>query len=99
VIVASWGLLLAGLAGLGLGLVFFGGLWFTVRAAVASSHPARWLAASFLVRAVLVSLGFYLVTGGKIDRVAACLLGFLATRWLLTWRLGRHRSPAAPSLR
>jgi len=93
-----WHLLLAGLAGFGLGLVFFGGLWFTVRGAIASSHPARWLAVSFLFRAMLVSCGFYLATGGMIDRVAACLLAFLATRWLLTWRLGRLRTPAAPSL-
>ncbi len=41
-------LVLAGVAGLGLGAVFFGGLWWTLRKSLKSPRPALWLLGSLL---------------------------------------------------
>ncbi|MBE7499244.1 MAG: ATP synthase subunit I [Verrucomicrobiales bacterium] len=76
-------LALALAAGAALGAVFFGGLWWTVRRAVASPHPARWFIASLLLRMGVVLAGFYAVGGGQWLRWLACLLGFVLARLLL----------------
>ena len=73
-------LALACAAGGGLGVLFFGGLWWTVRRAVSSPLPALWFAGSLLVRTVAVVIGLYLVSRGDWKRLAACLVGFLAAR-------------------
>jgi F1F0 ATPase subunit 2 len=83
-------LMLAGSAGVLLGAVFFGGLWWTVRKGVTSRHPALWFLGSMLVRTAIVSGGFYVVSGGHWQRLVACLLGFVIARLLVT-RLARPR--------
>lgn len=71
---------LALLTGVVLGVVFFGGLWWTVRRGVASAHPARWFVLSLLVRVAIVLGGIYLVTDGQWQRLLACMLGFWLAR-------------------
>ncbi len=84
-------------AGLVLGGIFFGGLWWTVSHAVLSTRPAVWFLASKLLRMGLALGGFYLVGGGRWQRWLLCLLGFVLAR-LLTWWL--TRSPAqSPTVR
>jgi F1F0 ATPase subunit 2 len=88
---------LAGLGGIGLGAIFFGGLWWTVRRGVPSRRPALWLIGSLLLRMGVALGGFYLVAGGHWQRLVACLLGFVAARLVLT-RLARppqHIRPGA----
>jgi F1F0 ATPase subunit 2 len=74
----------AGVVGVGLGTVFFGGLWWTVREAVSSSVPALWFAGSLLVRTGAVLSGLYYVTGGDWKRLSVCLVGFFAARLAVT---------------
>jgi F1F0 ATPase subunit 2 len=74
----------AGVAGVGLGAVVFGGLWWTVREAVSSRVPALWFAGSLLVRTAVVLSGLYFVSGGDWKRLAACLVGFFAARMAVT---------------
>ena len=76
-------LTLAGLAGAGLGAIFFGGLWWTVRRGVSSGHPALWFLGSGLVRTSVVIAGFYFVGGGQWQRIAAAFLGFIAARFVV----------------
>jgi F1F0 ATPase subunit 2 len=78
-------LTLAWLAGLLLGAIFFGGLWWTVRRGLASPRPARWFFASLLVRMSVVLAGFYLVSGGQWKRLVSCLIGFVIARLVVTW--------------
>jgi F1F0 ATPase subunit 2 len=75
---ASW----AGafLAGVVLGCVFFGGLWWTVRLGAASVAPAWWLVARLALRIALVLAGFYAFGAGQPARMGLCLLGFLLAR-------------------
>ena len=74
---------LAGMAGLVLGTVFFGGLWWTVRKGVSSPRPARWFLGSLLLRTGIVLAGFCFVTGGHWERLLACLLGFIIARFIV----------------
>lgn len=91
-------LALAVLSGGGLGAVFFGGLWWTVRKAVAARRPALWFAGSLLLRTGLVLAGFLVVSGGRWDRLLACLAGFVAARLVVTHltrgRADRRAGPA-----
>ena len=45
----SEALVLTGMAGVGLGAIFFGGLWWTVRKGVSANQPALWFFASWLL--------------------------------------------------
>jgi len=66
--------------GIGLGLIFYGGLWLTVQYVVQKTNPAPLLMVSFLLRAGVTLGGFYLVGGGRIERTVLCLVGFVLTR-------------------
>lgn len=72
------------LAGVGLGVVFFGGLWWTVRQGLASNRPAVWFAVSLLVRVLVILAGFHFLSEGRWERLVACLVGFLIGRLVVT---------------
>ncbi|MEO7731455.1 MAG: ATP synthase subunit I [Kofleriaceae bacterium] len=73
-------LILACAAGLGLGAMFFGGLWWTLRKGVSSQRPALWFFGSLLLRLSITLSGFYLVSGRHWDRLLLCLAGFVIAR-------------------
>lgn len=83
-------LALALVTGVLLGIIFFGGLWWTVRKGLASqSHWSAFLfPVSLLLRTGIALTGFYLVADSRWERLLACLLGFVAAR-LLVVRLTR----------
>ena len=72
------------IAGLLLGILFFGGLWWTVRKGIASSRPTRWFLGSLLLRTSLTLVGFYVVSDGQWLKLLMCLLGFTLARLLVT---------------
>jgi len=88
-------LVLAGIAGAALGVIFFGGLLWTLRKALASRWPALWIAPSALLRMGLTLAGFYFVSAGHWQRILACLVGFAISRTAITW-LTRPRPRPAP---
>jgi F1F0 ATPase subunit 2 len=73
-------LIAALLAGLLLGAVFYGGLWWTVRRSVSSKSLSVWLIGSFALRAIIVLGGFHMVSQGDWRRLLGCLLGFVIAR-------------------
>ena len=73
-------LALALAAGVLLGAIFFGGLWWTVRKGVSSKQPALWFFGSLLLRMSIALAGFYFVSGGHWERLLLCLLGFVMAR-------------------
>jgi F1F0 ATPase subunit 2 len=81
------------LTGLLLGMVFFGGLWWTVRLGLPSGYAALWFSGSFLLRAAIVVAGFLYTARGDWRRVAGCGAGFLAAR-LMVVRLTRLKEAA-----
>lgn len=92
---STWIFLLGALlAGAGLGVMFFAGLWWTIRRGAASATPARWFISSLLLRTGIVLAGFYGVGAGQPLRLGMCLLGFVLARALV---LRMTRNPAALS--
>ena len=81
----SEALVLTGMAGVGLGVIFFAGLWWTVRKGVSANQPALWFFASWLLRTGIALFGFYVVGGGQSNRLLACLVGFAISRPVVTW--------------
>jgi F1F0 ATPase subunit 2 len=82
-------LVLAWMAGVILGAIFFGGLWWTVNKGVSSERPALWFFSSLLVRMSIVLAGFYIVGGRQWERLLLCLLGFVMARFVVTGLTGR----------
>ncbi|MEO8387937.1 ATP synthase subunit I [Polaromonas sp.] len=76
-------LALAGVAGILFGLLFFGGLRWTIHRAFDSTRPALWVGVSLLLRMAGVAAGFVVVSAGDWRRLLSCLLGFWAARWLV----------------
>ena len=76
---------LAGIAGIVLGTLFFGGLWLTVKKSMVSTSPALWFIGSLFLRVSITMLGFYYVSAGNWQRLAACMVGFTLARFLVVY--------------
>ena len=96
----------AAAAGAVIGALHLGGLWATVRRLPTSRHRVLLTVGSFLIRMVLVGVGFALLLVGERDpvRLLAALAGFVAVRTVLVWRVRRGAlepsgvpSPGVPS--
>jgi F1F0 ATPase subunit 2 len=88
--------MLSGLAGIALGALFYGGLWWTVRGAVHARRPEVWFVGSLVVRLGMMAAGIYLVGGGHWERIVACLAGFLIARMcalILSGKTGVRHAP------
>lgn len=72
------------LGGVGLGLFFFGGLWWTVRRGIRSKHAAAWFTGSLLLRTGAALAGMYWCTAGRWEKLLACVAGFIVARLLVT---------------
>ena len=85
----SWeSLAVAFVAGIGLGLIFFGGLWWTVNRLQQTRLPGLLFASSFVVRSAIVLAGIYFVADGQWQQVASCVVGIIVVRVVLTRRWG-----------
>ncbi len=71
------------IAGLVLGILFFGGLWFTVKKSVTARIPALWIFGSFFLRIAITLFGFYFIAAGSWQRLLICLVGFIAARFIV----------------
>jgi F1F0 ATPase subunit 2 len=80
--------LLAG--GFGLGLLFYGGLWLTVRHLPTMRRPALLFTVSLLARTTLAVIGLYAITGGYWLGLLVALAGFVLARPIVI-RLTRVR--------
>lgn len=71
------------LAGGVLGLLFFAGLWWTVRRAAVTPTPARWFLTSLIARTAIVLVGFYAVGADQPAHLGLCLVGFVLARMIV----------------
>jgi F1F0 ATPase subunit 2 len=83
-------------AGLVVGAIFYGGLWWTIRRLPAKG-AGLWLVGSFLVRTTLALAGFYIIARGMWYGAAACLVGFPVARMAVTC-ITRVRLAVSPPL-
>ena len=72
--------LYAVLVGLLSGAIFFGGLWWTVRAGTVVRHPAVWFPISLALRGSLLGVGFYYVAADGCQALLLCTAGVLIAR-------------------
>ena len=84
----SWALI----SGIGIGLFYFGGLWWTVKQLPSRRYPWLWALGSFLVRGGLSVMAFYWITGGRWEQVVMSLGGFLLVRTVMVRRLGLRQA-------
>ena len=80
-------LVMAFLVGMGSGIVYFGGLWWTVRQLPFVRQPALLTIGSFLVRTGISLTAFYLASEGHWERILISLLGFIIIRGLFVRRI------------
>jgi F1F0 ATPase subunit 2 len=75
-------LAISALSGAFLGILYFGGLWWTILR-ISQAGQSMWLlAVSFILRTVLVIGGFFIITDGKLERLAVSMLAFFVTRFV-----------------
>ncbi len=76
-------MILAFIAGILLGILFFLGLWVTVKKVVKTKIPSIWVFVSFFLRVSIILIGFYYVSEGSWQRLLVCVLGFIIARFLV----------------
>jgi F1F0 ATPase subunit 2 len=72
-------------AGVLLGAMFFGGLWWTVQKVVSSKRSPLWFFVSLLLRTSIALFGFYFIAHGHWERLMVCLFGFIIARFIVMW--------------
>lgn len=80
-------------AGLGVGLLYFGGLWLTVVRVTEGNRPVAWLGLSFLTRIGVALALLYWLAAGEPLRLLILIAGFFAMRLGMTY----YRRPWAPT--
>ena len=84
-------LLLVILAGFVLGILFFGGLWWTVLKVLSSSRPTLWLLGCLVLRTTVVLTGLFVVAGDDWQKLLLCLSGFIIARIIITRYTGMQK--------
>jgi F1F0 ATPase subunit 2 len=77
-------LLLEFMAGIVLGVIYFGGLWLTVRNLGKTRNPAFIVMSSFVIRTLLIVAALYAITSARWDHLVAAVAGFIVSRVILT---------------
>jgi F1F0 ATPase subunit 2 len=67
-------------AGMFLGTVFFGGLWWTVTRGLNASIPAVWFGLSALLRMAIAVSGLYYFARLGLPSLITCVCGLLVAR-------------------
>ena len=93
-----FGIGVALMVGVLLGVFFFGGLWWTIQKGIASEWAALWFISSLLLRTMVVLAGFYFVSQHHWSRLAACVVGFLLARIVVVSLLGHNLATAQTPL-
>ena len=76
------------IVGIGLGGVYFGGLWWTVNRLMTAKNPVLIAPVSMLVRAAITVAGLYYVSDGRWLRLVVAMAGFIGVRVVLRRLLG-----------
>jgi F1F0 ATPase subunit 2 len=88
-------LLLVAVAGVILGLCFFGSLWWTIRRGLSSKRPALLFLTSLLLRISLTLSGFYFLANGSLKLLLACITGFVIGRFIMVRLVGIYTASSS----
>jgi F1F0 ATPase subunit 2 len=78
--------------GVGLGIFFFGGLWWTVQRIPTAEFPGALALGSMMIRTLITVAGFYWVMDGSWERLLAAGAGFVFARLVMVRRVGIMRN-------
>lgn len=88
-----------GIVGAVASLIYFGGLWWTVRRLPTASNPSMVYLGSFLFRLAALMVGGYFLMQFGLPMFATAFVTFVVVRMMLTSVLGmKRRTAAAPNL-
>lgn len=90
--------LLVVVAGLALGVFFYGGLWWTLQRLAHSRHPASLALLSFVLRLSLSCVGLALLMQDQLWRLFAAFAGFLCVRVFMVRQFQSAPEPHAPAI-
>lgn len=90
-------IILPAVAGLALGIIYFGGLWLTLQRLSSSSQPAFLVLGSYIGRLALCLAGFVLIARvAELQGILICAACFIGARMILVRRWGKPE-PALPA--
>lgn len=82
--------MLAVLIGIGVGVIYFGGLYISTQKINEVKHPSLLMMASFVIRmGIFVAVFFYLSRSGY-KNILLALLGVMAVRFAMTFTVKRQ---------
>jgi F1F0 ATPase subunit 2 len=82
----NWLLIVISLiTGIILGIIYFGGLWITVRYMVNREHPYFLIFISFGIRLTIIMAGLYIILVHGWVYLVISLVGFILTRILIVY--------------
>lgn len=70
-------------AGISLGVIYFGGLWYTVNMIAKLRRPWILVTVSFLARNAIVLVGFYFLMIHHWSNLVAAFIAFILTRQVM----------------
>lgn len=82
---------MAFIAGIVLGVLFFGGLYLTVQNLAKTEHPSVLMMASLVIRMAILILGLYLVRGDSYLNIPLALMGILLVRIIMVGQVKRKQ--------
>jgi len=80
------------IAGVGMGLFYFGGLWATLQNLDKRTHPYLLLVSSFLIRVVILLVSLVLIIQLDWFALLGGLIGFFSIRFLLVYLINPNYS-------
>jgi len=71
------------IGGIFLGIIFFGGLYWSVNKLPKVKHPALLMVISVLIRMIVLISGIYFLSGNDIKRILSTLGGVILVRIIM----------------
>jgi F1F0 ATPase subunit 2 len=80
---------IAFLAGILIGILYFGGLYLTVNHMNRTRHPALLMMGSFILRMAVLLFGFYLLRNGGVYQMFIALFAVILVKFVMVARVRR----------
>lgn len=84
------------LIGLILGIIYFGGLYYSTKKFTKVKRPALFMVLSFIIRMGILVVGFYYLTKTDYKNVLIALVGVILTRFIIIFKVKDPKSNSVP---
>lgn len=81
---------IAFLGGIVLGIIFFGGLYWTISLFDKVKYPAALMSISMIIRMAILLIGFYLLMNDNYMNLLLALVGVITVRIFMTFNLKKN---------